>query len=143
VNLPVSCFGSETAATDDLVRLSVKLNCRRDDGRDARIAGRRASWSSRIAVPSGYGSSYESFASFTARAGAIGGAPIGKSLWIDVDAHHDVAVGFETGLHFFGHSLPLLPVARHFGSIRENFQNRQVIFLVDSIDSNRGRLLIF
>src|SRR4051794_1232281 len=82
---------------------------------------RRASWSSRIAVPFGYGSSYEPFASFTPRAGAMGGAPIGKSLRIDGDAQDDMAVGFETRLHFLGHSLPLLPVARHFDSIREDF----------------------
>jgi hypothetical protein len=48
-----------------------------------------------------------------------------------------VSVGLEPPLHFHGNCQPLLPSGWHPIAVRETFQQRWVIFLVNPIGSDR------
>src|SRR6266498_1593294 len=75
-----------------------------------------------IPVSLGHCRGDEFLASVTARARAIGGAPIRKCVRIDVNAHDDVSVGLESALHFLGNRQPLLPGAWHLVAVGEKLQ---------------------
>lgn len=92
-----------------------------------------------IAVSLVHGCSDDPFASFTARARAIGGAPIRKCFRIDVNAHDDVSVSLKPPLHFLGNLQPFLPGAWHPVTVVGNSQQCWVISLVDPIDSDHWR----
>src|SRR5205814_2618179 len=96
-----------------------------------------------IAVSLEYGRSDEFFSPFSARVHAMGGAPIRKCVRIDADPHDNMAVGFETTLHFLGDLQPFLPGARHPVAVGECSQQRRIILLVDPIGSDCGRRSVF
>src|SRR5476649_1363803 len=89
-----------------------------------------------IAVSLGYSLGDEPFASFAARAGAIGGAPVRKCLGVDMNPHDDVSVSLEPVLHFLGDLQPLLPGRRHLAAIVKNLAQRRIVFLLDPIGTD-------
>src|ERR1700730_8605645 len=100
---------------------------------------RRRNWSGLIAVSLGYGCGDEPFASFAARAGAMGGAPVRKCVGIDMDPHNDVSISFESLLHFLGNLQPLFPGRWHLSAIVEKFQERRIVLLFEPIGADRWR----
>src|SRR5260370_27498977 len=91
-----------------------------------------------IAVPLGHSCSDKPFASFTAGARAMGGAPIRKCLRVDVNTHNDVSVGIESPFHFLCNLQPLFPGPWPPVAIVENFHQRRIIFLSAPIALTRS-----
>src|SRR5665647_2253996 len=111
----------------------------RETTRLSRLVNTRCNWSGLIAVSFQYSCSDELFASLTARARAVRGAPIRKCVGVDVDPQNGVSVSLESTLHFLGNLQPLFPGSRHLVAIVKDFQQRRIVFLFDPVSSDRRR----
>src|SRR4029453_5124062 len=106
------------------------------------VPPRRWCWSSLSAISLDYRRRDELSASGTARACALGGAPLREWGGVDVDTQHDVSIGLEPMLHFLGHPQPFFPTRWHLVAIVEKLQQHWIIFLLDPIGPECGRRII-